>query len=114
MHLFTKFIASISHSLRLTLLLWGYSFQYNLEIYNQVQPAIDSIEPIIFIGALLVLISIVVSRVSARLGVPALLLFLILGMIAGSEGPGGIDFDDPEIARSIGVVPLALILLLVA
>lgn len=75
-----------------------------------MQPAIDSIEPIIFIGALLVLISIVVSRVSARLGVPALLLFLILGMIAGSEGPGGIDFDDPEIARSIGVVALALIL----
>ncbi|HOP81504.1 MAG TPA: cation:proton antiporter, partial [Armatimonadota bacterium] len=31
-------------------------------------------------------------------------------MIAGSEGPGGIDFDDPEIARSIGVVALALIL----
>jgi len=70
----------------------------------------SAIEPLIFIGALLVLASIVASRASDRLGVPALLLFLLVGMLAGSEGPGGIHFDDPNAARSIGVVALALIL----
>jgi cell volume regulation protein A len=76
-----------------------------------MQPYNDTpFEPIIFIGAFLVLISIFASRMSARLGVPALLLFLFIGMLAGSEGPGGIHFDDPNVARSIGVVALALIL----
>lgn len=69
-----------------------------------------SIEPLIFIGAFLVLASIIASRASARLGVPALLLFLAVGMLAGSEGPGGIHFDDPGSTRSIGVAALALIL----
>jgi cell volume regulation protein A len=41
---------------------------------------------------------------------PALLLFLGVGMLAGSEGVGGIDFSDYELARTIGVVALALIL----
>ena len=53
---------------------------------------------------------IVASRLSSRLGVPALLLFLIIGMLAGSEGPGGIPFDDPAVAQFVGVVALAFIL----
>lgn len=61
-------------------------------------------------GALLVLVSIIVSRASGRLGIPALLIFLVVGMFAGSEGLGGIFFDDPGVARAIGVVALALIL----
>ncbi len=73
-------------------------------------PALSSVEPLIFIAATLLSVSIIASRISARLGVPALLLFLVIGMIAGSEGPGGIQFDDPNTARSIGVVALALIL----
>lgn len=63
------------------------------------------------IGAsLLLLIGVLVSKVSDRFGVPTLLLFLILGMLAGSDGPGGIYFDDPALAQFIGVIALILIL----
>lgn len=58
----------------------------------------------------LLLISVLVSKISDRFGVPALLLFLVLGMLAGSEGFGGIYFDDPRLAQSVGVIALALIL----
>ncbi|MDQ4068361.1 MAG: potassium/proton antiporter, partial [Actinomycetota bacterium] len=61
-------------------------------------------------AAVLVLLGVVASKVSARLGVPALLLFLLLGMAAGSEGVGGIEFEDYESAQAIGVVALAFIL----
>lgn len=65
----------------------------------------------ILIGAaVLLLVSVLASKISDRFGVPALLLFLILGMLAGSDGPGGIYFDDPAIAQSIGIVALILIL----
>jgi len=65
----------------------------------------------ILIGvSILLLISVLVSKISDRFGVPVLLLFLILGMLAGSDGPGGIYFDDPALARSIGVIALILIL----
>ncbi len=65
----------------------------------------------ILIGAsILLLISVLVSKISDRFGIPALLLFLILGMLAGSDGPGGIYFDDPALAQFIGVIALVLIL----
>jgi len=67
--------------------------------------------PYILIGAsLLLLISVLVSKISDRFGVPALLLFLIVGMLAGSEGPGGIYFDDPALAQFISISALILIL----
>ena len=66
---------------------------------------------IIFVGiALLILISIIANKFSERLGVPALLIFLIVGMLAGSEGPGGIPFNDPAVAQMIGIIALAYIL----
>ncbi|HNS50852.1 MAG TPA: potassium/proton antiporter [Anaerolineae bacterium] len=65
----------------------------------------------ILIGAaVLLLVSVLASKISDRFGVPALLLFIIVGMLAGSEGSGGIYFDDPTIAQSIGIVALILIL----
>ncbi len=61
-------------------------------------------------AAVLVLVSIIANKVSGRLGLPALLIFIIVGMLAGSEGPGGIYFDNAQAAQSIGVIGLALIL----
>jgi cell volume regulation protein A len=60
--------------------------------------------------ALLILLGVLASKVSSRFGIPALLLFLGVGMLAGSEGVGGIDFTDYELAQNIGIVSLAYIL----
>ena len=60
-------------------------------------------------GALLV-ISVVFSRASLRAGVPITLIFLGLGMLAGSEGIGGIPFEDYQAAFRVGTVALVLIL----
>lgn len=60
--------------------------------------------------AVRLLLGVVASKTSGRLGVPALLFFLVIGMLAGSEGPGGIDFDDPWLAQALGVVALIFIL----
>ena len=60
--------------------------------------------------SVLLLLSILASKISDRFGVPALLLFLILGMLAGSDGPGGIYFDDAALAQFVGVIALTLIL----
>lgn len=61
-------------------------------------------------AALLLLSSVLASKISDRFGIPALLLFLTLGMLAGSDGPGGIYFDDAGLAQFIGTIALALIL----
>jgi cell volume regulation protein A len=47
---------------------------------------------------------------AARAGVPILVAILGLGMLLGSDGPGGIDFDDADLARAVGVVGLVAIL----
>jgi len=64
----------------------------------------------IFVGALLLVVSIVASDISARLGAPLLLVFIALGMLAGEDGPGGIHFDDFELAYVIGTLALAIII----
>ncbi|MGB9937233.1 MAG: potassium/proton antiporter [Methanobacterium sp.] len=67
-------------------------------------------ESFILIGALLLFVSILVSKTSQRFGVPALLFFLLIGMLTGSEGIGGIYFDDPNITQFIGIIALVFIL----
>ena len=69
-----------------------------------------SIDNILFIGSWLLLLGVLASKASARLSVPALVLFLVVGMLAGSEGPGRIPYDDPVSAQFIGVVALVFIL----
>lgn len=69
-----------------------------------------AVEYILIAAAVLLLSSVLASKVSDRFGVPALLLFLAVGMLAGSDGPGGIYFDDAALAQGIGVSALALIL----
>ncbi|MDO5655639.1 MAG: potassium/proton antiporter [Flavobacteriaceae bacterium] len=67
-------------------------------------------ENIILIGSLLLFISVIAGKTSYRFGVPTLLLFLTIGMLAGSDGILGISFDNPKIAQFIGVVALNFIL----
>jgi cell volume regulation protein A len=62
------------------------------------------------IAAVLLALSVLASRTSGRLGVPFLLLFLLLGMAAGSEGLGRIPFEDYRLAFRVGTVALVLIL----
>src|SRR5919106_2505718 len=64
---------------------------------------------LLLVGALLAA-SVLVALGSARTGVPVLVAFLALGMLLGSDGPGGIEFDDAELAREVGIVGLVLIL----
>ncbi len=68
-----------------------------------------TIDNILLIGSILLFVSLVASR-TTRYGVPTLLLFLLVGMLAGSDGPVGISFYDPKIAKFIGAVALSFIL----
>ena len=61
-------------------------------------------------GAILIILSIALAKIFDNLGVPTLILFLTLGMLAGSEGIGGIYFDDANLAQSIGIIALIFIL----
>jgi len=69
-----------------------------------------TIDNILLIGSLLLLISVLAGKTSYKFGVPTLLLFLTIGMLAGSDGIGGIRFDDPKLAQFIGMVSLNFIL----
>lgn len=65
---------------------------------------------LLLIGSILLLISIVAGKTIRKLGVPTLIFFLIVGMLAGSEGIGGIYFDNASLAQFIGIVALNFIL----
>lgn len=58
----------------------------------------------------LVALSVLLSRPIDRLGVPVVLLFLVLGMLGGSEGIGGIEFSNYQLAVQVGTIYLVLIL----
>jgi potassium/hydrogen antiporter len=72
--------------------------------------ALDAVSLTIMFGALLVLAGILSSLVALRFGAPLLLVFLVVGMLAGESGPGGIAFDDVHTTYLVGSVALALIL----
>lgn len=69
-----------------------------------------SIGNFLLIGSTLLLVSIIAGKTSYKFGFPTLILFLLIGMLAGSEGIGGINFDDSKLAQHIGVVCLCFIL----
>lgn len=68
------------------------------------------LELVILAAGVMLLASVVSSRLSSKLGIPSLILFLGLGMLAGSEGLGQIDFTDTHLAHDIGYIALILIL----
>lgn len=65
---------------------------------------------LILIGGLLLGAGIAAAMVADRARVPGLVLFLGLGMLVGSEGPGGVEFNDVELTRTLGTIGLVLIL----
>lgn len=71
----------------------------------------DSINTLFILSGFLIALSIVASRLSSLFGLPILIIFLALGMLAGEEGLLGIEFDNYELAFVIGHLALAMILL---
>lgn len=65
---------------------------------------------IILIGSLLILVSVIAGRTIKQFGIPTLIFFLIIGMLAGSEGIGKIYFDNAYLAQIIGIIALNFIL----
>src|ERR687891_2329601 len=72
------------------------------------EPAATAV--LLTICGVLLAVSVLSSRASQRIGVPIALFFLVVGMLAGSEGIGRIPFEDYRLAFRIGSVALALIL----
>src|ERR1700743_1122510 len=64
----------------------------------------------LLLGSILVLLGILSSLVATRFGAPLLLVFLVLGMLAGENGPGGIAFSDYRLTYIVGSLALAIIL----
>ncbi len=71
----------------------------------------DTLNILYLVGALLIFASIMASTLSARLGIPLLLFFLAVGMLAGEEGILGIEFSEYGLANFVGQAALACILL---
>lgn len=66
---------------------------------------------LILLGGLLLFLSVLATTLSTRLGLPLLLVFLGVGMLAGEDGPGRIPFDNFQLAFLVGNLALAIILL---
>ncbi len=72
--------------------------------------SLDSVSIAIFLGAILVMAGILSSLLALRFGAPLLLVFLLIGMLAGDAGPGRLTFNDVRTTYLVGSVALALIL----
>ena len=71
----------------------------------------DQVNTLLLLSGVLLFLGVLASTLSARLGLPFLLIFLVVGMLAGEDGPGGIRFDDFGASFFVGNLALAIILL---
>ena len=69
-----------------------------------------NIDIYIAVTGFLLLLCVFANKLSDRFGIPSLLLFLALGMMAGIDGPGGINFQDSRLTNYIGTIALMFIL----
>ncbi|HWZ41753.1 MAG TPA: potassium/proton antiporter [Bradyrhizobium sp.] len=72
--------------------------------------SLDQVSIAILLGAVLVMAGILSSLLALRFGAPLLLVFLVIGILAGDSGPGHLEFDDVRTTYLVGSVALALIL----
>ncbi len=70
---------------------------------------VEQLDSVLLIGAAVTLLAILAVRLSARAGLPSLLLYLMMGVVLGEAGVG-IDFDDAQVAHALGFAALTLIL----
>ena len=68
------------------------------------------LDVILLVGAVVLIVAILAARLGSGFGLPSLLLFLGLGMLLGQDGPGGLAFDDADLAHALGFAALVLIL----
>ena len=71
---------------------------------------LDLVNTAIFVGAALVMLGIFSSLIATRAGAPLLLVFLVVGMLAGQDGPGGIVFNDYSLTYLVGMIALSIVL----
>lgn len=91
--------------------------QGNMPFYDKIPPfqrtlphthtIMDGINTLFLLAGLLLFLSVISTTLSARLGLPLLLMFLGVGMLAGEDGIGGIAFNNFVTATLIGQLALA-------
>ena len=77
--------------------------------FLKINRMIFTAENILLIGSILIFSSILISKTGYRFGIPTLLLFLLVGMLFGSDGLG-LEFDSAKDAQFIGMIALSIIL----
>ena len=65
---------------------------------------------ILLIASVLLISAIIFNKIGGKIGVPSLVIFILVGILAGSDGIGGIYFEDYMFAQSVGIVAISYIL----
>ena len=71
---------------------------------------VHQLDVFVLVGAVVTLAAILAVRISAGVGLPSLLLYLLIGVLLGDAGPFAIQFSDAELAHALGFGALAIIL----
>lgn len=70
----------------------------------------SGLDTYLFVIASLLILCAVASKATGWLGIPTLVVFLVIGMLSGSEGIGGVEFEDAVAAQTLGIIALCYIL----